>query len=362
MRKTKVYIDVFYYGAALSGIKTYIEELVSGLYKYGSNDIDYIFSHDIKSQRKKRFFINSKYKFFRWIFQFLYFFWKQVILPSKLFFNKADILICPDYIAPVLSPCRKIVVIHDNLFWKYPNDYPYLWRKYFITLIQLGLSRNAEIVTTSRYSKDGLKKIFNININYVYQSSDFMINNFNDYNSKKYFLHIGTFERRKDLITLVKAFKLFKVNIKSDYKLILAGSKHINGNKKSYQEIKKYILKNNLNSEVLTPGYINKKQAISYYNNAYAYIFPSLDEGFGIPLVEAMKTQVPIICSDIKIFKEIGDDSVIYFKKNNYNDLFNKLKLIFNNHDLIKNLKIKSSKRARLFNQKNFVQGFEKLY
>ena len=75
-----------------------------------------------------------------------------------------------------------------------------------------------------------------------------------------------------------------------------------------------------------------------------------------------MKTQVPIICSDIKIFKEIGDDSVIYFKKNNYNDLFNKLKLIFNNHDLIKNLKIKSSKRARLFNQKNFVQGFEKLY
>ena len=86
--KTKVYIDVFYYGAALSGIKTYIEELVSGLYKYGSNDIDYIFSHDIKSQRKKRFFINSKYKFFRWIFQFLYFFWKQVILPSKLFLIK----------------------------------------------------------------------------------------------------------------------------------------------------------------------------------------------------------------------------------------------------------------------------------
>ena len=47
-------------------------------------------------------------------------FWKQIILPVKLLFNSADVLICPDYVAPIFSPTRKIVVIHDNLFWKYP--------------------------------------------------------------------------------------------------------------------------------------------------------------------------------------------------------------------------------------------------
>ena len=63
------------------------------------------------------------------------------------------------------------------------------------------------------------------------------------------------------------------------------------------------------------PGYINKKQAIYYFNNAYTYVFPSIDEGFGIPLIEAMRARIPVICSDIEIFKEIGNNSVIYFKK-----------------------------------------------
>ena len=110
------------------------------------------------------------------------------------------------------------------------------------------------------------------------------------------------------------------------------------------------------------PGYINKKQAIYYFNNAFAYVFPSIDEGFGIPLIEAMRAQLPVICSDIEIFKEIGDDSVIYFKKQNYNDLYNKMKLILEDKKITIDLVLKGNKRADLFNQINFIKGFEKLY
>ena len=110
------------------------------------------------------------------------------------------------------------------------------------------------------------------------------------------------------------------------------------------------------------PGYIKKKQALYYYNNAFSYIFPSIDEGFGIPLIEAMRAQVPVICSDIEIFKEIGDDSVIYFKKQNYNDLYNKMKLILEDKKITIDLVLKGNKRADLFNQINFIKGFEKLY
>ena len=110
------------------------------------------------------------------------------------------------------------------------------------------------------------------------------------------------------------------------------------------------------------PGYINKKQAIYYFNNAFTYVFPSIDEGFGIPLIEAMRAQVPIICSDIEIFKEIANDSVIYFKKQDYNDLYQNLKLILKDKTTVVNLISKGKKRAYLFNQKNFIKGFEKLY
>ena len=74
-----------------------------------------------------------------------------------------------------------------------------LWRNYFIKLIKLGVSSNCEIVTTSKYSKNGLKNIFNNKISYIYQSSEriFYSNEINK--SKDYILHIGTFERRKDL-------------------------------------------------------------------------------------------------------------------------------------------------------------------
>jgi glycosyltransferase involved in cell wall biosynthesis len=91
-------------------------------------------------------------------------------------------------------------------------------------------------------------------------------------------------------------------------------------------------------------------------------VFPSIDEGFGIPLIEAMRAHIPVICSDIKIFKEIGDDSVVYFKKQDYNDLYNKLKLICKDKTIVDDLILKGIKRADLFNQKNFIEGFEKLY
>ena len=75
-----------------------------------------------------------------------------------------------------------------------------------------------------------------------------------------------------------------------------------------------------------------------------------------------MKARVPILCSDIEIFKEIGDDSVVYFKKQDYNDLANQLKLICKDKILVERLVSKGIKRANLFTQKNFIEGFEKLY
>ena len=91
MRKTKVYIDIFYYKTALSGIKTYIEELVQGFNKYGRKDVEYVFSHDIEKLKNKQFFINSKYRLGRWAFQLRYLVWKQVILPIKVFFNSSEL-------------------------------------------------------------------------------------------------------------------------------------------------------------------------------------------------------------------------------------------------------------------------------
>ena len=151
MRKKRVYIDVFYYKTALSGLKTYIEELANAANSHGSDEIEYIFSHDIKKITNNQFFINSKFRLVRWIFQLRYLVWKQIILPIKLLINKVDIVICPDYVAPIICYSKKIVVIHDNLFWKYPKNYPRIWRKYYTKLIRLGLNSKSKITRSNNF-------------------------------------------------------------------------------------------------------------------------------------------------------------------------------------------------------------------
>ena len=304
MRKKRVYIDIFYYKTALSGLKTYIEELVSASKIHGSDEIEYIFSHDINNITNNHFFINSKFRIIRWLFQLRYLIWKQIILPVKLLINKVDIVICPDYIGPIICYSKKIVVIHDNLFWKYPKNYPSIWRKYFIGLIKAGIDKRTQIVTTSNYSKDGLSDIFkNQGIKSIYQSSENGFSNVKPH-SKKYITHVGTFERRKDLLTLVKAFKKIIDIGYSQFNLVLAGSTFVNGNHKVYSEITNYINEHRLEKNVIIPGYISKNEISKLYSESIVYVFPSIDEGFGIPLIEAMKSSIPVICSDIEIFRD----------------------------------------------------------
>ena len=363
MRKKRVYIDVFYYKTALSGLKTYIEELVSSSKTHGSDEIEYIFSHDLKKITNNQFFINSKFRIIRWIFQLRYLVWKQIILPIKLLINKVDIVICPDYVAPIFCYSKKIVVIHDNLFWKYPKNYPRIWRNYYTKLIHWGLNSKSIIITTSNYSKLGLLPLFKKNKIYpVYQSSEnFSIQQTNE-NGKKYILHVGTFERRKNLLTLIKAFKILKEELKVDYKLVLAGSTYINGDNKVLLKIEKYIAEHNLFNSILMPGYIDKKKALYFYKNSLMYVFPSIDEGFGIPLIEALKLKVPVICSDIPIFREIAADSVLYFEKQNEINLFEKMKGLIQSEELSKKLVLKGLERVKKFNRYNFIKDFEKTY
>ena len=361
MKKTKVFIDIFYYKTALSGIKTYIEELLNAVKNNGSVDIDYVISHDISKIDNNQFFINSKFRLVRWTFQLRYLIWKQLFLPIILYRKKIDYLICPDYVAPILSPSKKIVVIHDNLFWKYPQNYPRLWRKYFIGLIKAGIDKKTQIVTTSNYSKDGLSDFFKKDsIKSIYQSSGNAASNIKPH-SKKYITHVGTFERRKDLLTLVKAYKKIIDNSYCEYDLVLAGSTFINGSHKVYNEIINYINEHGLEKKVIIPGYISRNMINKFYSESIVYVFPSIDEGFGIPLIEAMKSGVPVICSDIEIFNEIGKDSALYFKVGDENDLFEKVKTLLKNEELRKDLISSGKQNIKRFNRKNFIKEFEKI-
>ena len=227
----------------------------------------------------------------------------------------------------------------------------------------MGLNSKSIIITTSNYSKLGLQPLFKKNKIYpVYQSSE---NFFNQQLMKmvKIYSTCWNIWKRKNLLTLIKAFKKLKEQLKVDYKLVLAGSTYINGDNKVLLKIEKYITEHNLFSSILMPGYIDKNlKALYFYNNSLMYVFPSVDEGFGIPLIEAFKLKVPVICSNIPIFREIAEDSVLYFEIQNEIDLFERMKELINSDQLSSKLVSKRLKVVKKFNRHNFIKDFEKIY
>ncbi len=336
MKKIKVLVDIYYLKAAVAGIGSYIRELESSVRDHGSEKFEYLFSHDINKIRGNSIFLNSDKKFIRWLFQLRYLIYKQIHLPLKIFFSKADYVICPDYISPYFTfQAKRITVCHDSLFWDQKNNYSLLWRKYFISLINLGLNLETKIVTTTNYSKNNLIRILgkNININVVYQSFNFHKTSSSSYKTpENYLLHIGSFEKRKDLITLVRAFKLVD---DPNLKLVLAGAQIINGNSEVLDQIRSFIFQNKLEDKVILAGYVSKDEASLLYKNAKIYVFPSLDEGFGIPVLEALSFSIPVICSDIDVFREIGDEYVEYFKVGDFISLSKKITSILKSENLI---------------------------
>jgi glycosyltransferase involved in cell wall biosynthesis len=359
LKKITVLVDLYYLKAAIAGIGSYIRELEASCKDHGSDHINYIFTHDINKLVGKAIFLNSNNKIIRWIFQIRYLIYKQIELPLKILFYNADYVICPDYIAPYFTfKAKRVTVLHDSLFWDYKKNYSFLWNKYFISLINLGINSRTQIITTSNYSKKNLIKILGSDksISYVYQSFNFhKISSSNYITPKNYLLHIGSFEKRKDLITLVKAFRLVD---DSNLKLVLAGAQIINGNSEVLNGIKTFIVQNKLEDKVILAGYVSKEEASTLYKNARIYVFPSLDEGFGIPVLEALSFSVPVICSDIDVFKEVGREYVEYFKVGDFISLSKKITSILKSN----NLKQKNNiMHLNKFSRKNFIKGFEEI-
>ena len=359
MKKITVLVDIYYLKAAVAGIGSYIREFEASCKDHGSDNFNYVFSHDINKLVGNSVFLNSNNRIIRWIFQIRYLIYKQVKLPLKILFSKADYIICPDYVAPLITfNAKRITVLHDSLFWDQKNNYSVLWRKYFISLINLGINSRTQIITTSNYSKKNLIKILGSDksISYVYQSFNFHKTPSSNYiTPKNYLLYIGSFEKRKDLITLVKAFKLVD---DPDLKLVLAGAQIINGNSQVLDEIKTFIVQNKLENKVILPGYVSKAEASLLYKNARIYVFPSLDEGFGIPILEALSFSLPVICSDIDVFKEIGGDYVDCFKVGDSISLSEKIISVLDSDKLRQN---DNTKHINKFSRKNFIKGFEEI-
>ncbi|MFA6228211.1 MAG: glycosyltransferase family 1 protein [Patescibacteria group bacterium] len=247
--------------------------------------------------------------------RYLPFFYSQLAVGRLINRQKLDVCLFPANIIPLGYGGRAVVTIHDLAVYLYPELFPdrliNFDRRY---LVPRSLRRADKIIAVSNSTKQDIIKLFGIapeKIEVIYEGvADRGINR--QKNKEKYILYLGTIEPRKNLIRLIGAFKKFKQEEPAarDFKLILAGkdgwkNKEIfkglrQANAELQEEAIKYL------------GYVTAARKRELLSHAEVFVFPSLYEGFGLPVAEALACGVPVVTSNAGSLPEIGGEAVLY--------------------------------------------------
>jgi glycosyltransferase involved in cell wall biosynthesis len=251
----------------------------------------------------------------------------------KTLFSNRDVLICTDYYVPLIKlKAKHLVVFHDALFFDHPEYYNPIWLKLF-KAIALPAARRADvIIAPSHFSKNRLllhEKGFEGKIEVVYQGpKSFSLKNSLSLNSEKaiqkingrpYVLHVGVLEKRKNIVNLIRAIHILRQSI--DVKLLLVGRPNPKIYNNSEAEILSTINDLNMEEHVVFAGYAPDNDLPKLYSNAICYVFPSVYEGFGIPILEAFQHRIPVAVADNTSLPEIGASAVLCFNPYDVNKM-----------------------------------------
>lgn len=251
-----------------------------------------------------------------------------------------------------------VLTIHDLNFLIEKNEAK---RKKYLKRLQKNVDRADYLTTISNFTKKEIEKNLNVGqkeIHVIYNgvSSGKEIEKIKPQfiSEKKYFFSIGIFNKMKNFEVLVPLMKHFP-----DYQLVIAGNKDTWYGREIENEIKKL----NLEDRIILPGKINDSNKQWLYANCEAFLFPSLAEGFGLPVIEAMYEGKPVFLSNQSSLPEIGGSLAFYFDDFDalrMSDLI-KSKLEYVNNNL-ENFQTESKKYANKFNWENCISQYSNLY
>lgn len=365
--KPRVLVDTFHLYNAITGTRTYTTELCKGLENLESPLCEFIFYPAWRKSDNSNFFKGRNSLFKKIIVHISYFGWKQVVLPYLILVKKADVILAADYMLPVIKfRAKGITVYHDTFYWELKKGYNPIWRWYFLKFLNLSLSKDSLIITTSQYSKSRIESVVRPEVPVVplYQCPKEMtsiLDNetkiLNMLKGKSYFLHVGVFDKRKNISTLIKAYKFFKEQHPDSKEfLVLVGSRAVTYFHDSYSEVLDVIKSNNLVDQVILTGHVSNEELASIYKKATAYIFPSKEEGFGIPCLEAMRVEIPLIISDQKALLEITEGAALVFPVEDVKCLADRMYEVLD-YNTREQLIEKGRKRLAHFSREKFAEG-----
>ena len=269
------------------------------------------------------------------------------------------------------SNIKSIVTIHDLIFLRYPQFYKWIDRHIYAYKFRKACENSNRIIAISEMTKRDIISYFHIDeqkIDVVYQGCDSVFHLPMAENVKadirrkynlpaRYILNVGSIENRKNLLLIVKALKY----IPEDTSLVAVGKKT-----PYTDEIEKYIEENGLTNRVLILNQVPFSDLPGIYQNANIFVYPSFFEGFGIPIIEAIHSNLPVIAATGSCLEEAGGADSIYIDPNDEKELAEKINLVLSSPELAQSMIAKGKEYVKKFSDeaiaKDIIAVYNKLY
>lgn len=268
---------------------------------------------------------------------FLYYIWAEKIIPYALKKHKADVYFSPEGLGCLHTKVPVCITLHDLAYRHYPQFMDRLHQWHYRRFYPRYARSAKHIVTVSEFTKQDVMHQFDISpdkIDVVYNAGrkGFVPLPYSEKENIKekltsgheYFLFVGAIHPRKNIINLLKAFVQFKRRQRSNMKLVIVGRMAW-----QFEEIREAKEKMPFKDDVIWTGYLGFEELTKITAAAYALVYPSVFEGFGIPIVEAMECHVPVIVSNTSSMPEVGGNAALLVNPESPEDIAEKMGLMY---------------------------------
>lgn len=375
----KIGIDISLTIGEKAGAGYYASNLVDALAKIDSKNqyilypfFYYIYHPDFKSVQKP-LVNNFHIKFERMPKRIIDFIWTSGI-PKKWILGKVDVLHSTTFCAPKDHYGKLIVTIYDLSFLTHPQCHVEANRRHCLQGTIDSINYADTIIAISHHGKNELLKYFDINedkIKVVHLAAKDIFKPANDeakeevlgkYDiSEEYIFNLGTLEPRKNIKTLIEAYARLPAIVKRKNRLIIGG-----GRGWLNSEIDKLVKSLNIQQYIKFIGYVKEEDLPALYSAAKLFVYPSLYEGFGLPVLEAMACGTPVITSNSSSLPEIAGDAAILVEPADTKQLTDYMLLLINDEKLRHQMSLKGMEQAKKFSWEKTAREtldiYEKIY
>ncbi len=288
-------------------------------------------------------------------FEHLRFFcWKQIQLPLLAKLRGCDYIFCSDFFVPMFPlGVRTIPVLHDAFFWEFPEHYNSIWLRLFHAVGVPAMHKAHVVIVPSEHTRRQVMKFTQLpaqKIVVVHEGARPFphVTGASSPFASPYLFHLGVLEKRKNLPRLITAFaKLAEKH--PDLLLVLAGGVSNKQNLNDLPAIESAIQKHGLQDKVKLMGRVSDEQAAILFSHALAYVFPSYNEGFGLPVLEAFRFGIPVAVANNSALPEVGGEAVLTFDPYSEDAIFDALFQLVEDDLLRQSLVAKGHERLKEF-------------